>query len=351
MIDKLIASDLAALARDDHQRIPVFTVPAPRAAQPILTWALVGAAAPMITMLAAGVALMALDVAPFGHYEPFVAPLTVAIASFVGLALLSRPVTLDVRLRGQLTYLFAGAALLIGTVACFFANWPSSDAMYVVTTDDSLYMSTWIGGHGSWVNVGFIMIAATLVVLVARRIAARLNPAGWANRPLLDAWSTGAMIVGVLVIVIWTNALFFQQRYWPLVHWRMPDPYLRNYIVGHVKAEMWFALTFRPWSDSMISTEQWDVGAAGVGILGVAIVTALAITREGRSRRSLWLRFMEMPLLVPLFVTFGTANLVRATVADGPDEAARPFAWAVVGVMLAFTSMILRRRRRREALS
>ena len=350
MIDKLIASDLAVLAREDQQQIPAFALPVPRARprRHALIWAGFAAAAPTLAMLAVGVVFVELDVAPFSNYEAFLAPFVVAIASLVGLATEGRSETSLARSRRQASYVLAGGVLVAAMVTCFVIGWPGEGGAWLQVSYDAVYAV--IGGESPALTtrVGFISILATLAFVLARLIAGKLDPQRLTSRRNLDAWGTAGLVAGVLVIVLWAGAMFFAARYWPLVDFRLPDPTLRDHYAAAIKGSMWLALRFRPWSESSISIEQWDAFAAAAGVIVVAIASCIAIARERqRGRTSRWLQLVELPVVVPLFVIVGMRYLVAAMVADGPDQAASPFAIASAAVMLAFTSMILRRRRRR----
>lgn len=351
MIDEMIASGLAALARENQQRIPAF-VPPPRrsrAVSHVFTRAHLLAVGPTITMLLLGGVLLALDRAPFGSYEPYVMPLGVAVASLAGLVIARARKPLPVAvLRARLAWCLVGSALLTGAALYLVHGWPGhATAMSAHVTPEAVYACSVFDGNGLVQGAGFIVIAATLAVWIGRRIAARAKPAWLADRRDLEAWSTTALIIGVLVVVVWANAFDFDHRGWMLASFRLPDPAFHKNLVAYTTANMWFALTYRPLSQSAVTPAQWDLFAAALLVASVALVTGIAIARErGHARRSRWLRLLELPAVVPLFVILAAGNLARATVVDYPPDAGRPFAWMVVCVMLAFTSMVLRRRRR-----
>jgi len=227
MIDKLIASDLAALAREDQQRIPAFAPPVPRAKAVsfVVTAAHALAVAPTIAVLAFGAALLALDTAPYGHYETFVMPLIIAIASFVGLLVAAPHGSAHVAtLRGHVVAIFVCGTLVIGTIGYVGLGWPSPRLLIGYMTDDGMYALTEFTGTRWLLGPGFVLIVATACLLFARLIASRTKPV----KRTLEAWGTSAAIIGVLVIVVWPNLFDFDTRGWRLVPFRLPDPSTRS---------------------------------------------------------------------------------------------------------------------------
>lgn len=72
--------------------------------------------------------------------------------------------------------------------------------------------------------------------------------------------------------------------------------------------------------------------------------------RRGVRARDCWLALLESSLVIPLGVVLATGSVVRATMCVAPDDGGRWAAGATIGAVVAFASMLLRRRRR-EALS
>lgn len=89
----------------------------------------------------------------------------------------------------------------------------------------------------------------------------------------------------------------------------------------------------------------------------LAISIGIACMRE-RARPSRWLTLLESPAIVPLGVVVATGGLLLAMAQwplfqfhrGDPDDIPWFAAWASVGAVVAYASMLLRRRRR-EALS
>src|SRR3569832_1441021 len=100
-----------------------------------------------------------------------------------------------------------------------------------------------------------------------------------------------------------------------------------------------------------------SVSETAAVLFGLAISIGIASARE-RAQPSRWLRLLESPAIVPLGVTIATISLVLGTdqwelfrLHRGDwDDIPRFAAWASIGAVVAYASMLLRRRRR-EALS
>ena len=102
---------------------------------------------------------------------------------------------------------------------------------------------------------------------------------------------------------------------------------------------------------------QWNAIEAGLVALALAVSIGVACTRETK-RPSRWLRLFESPFVVPVGAIVATVSLVLATAQfwlfpshrGDPDDIPWFAAWASVCAVIAYASMLLRRRRR-EALS
>ena len=101
----------------------------------------------------------------------------------------------------------------------------------------------------------------------------------------------------------------------------------------------------------------WDALVSGAVSFALAISIGISGIRE-RNRPSRWLRLLESPAIIPLGITVAAANLVLATLQQrlfelhrgDPDDISWFAACGSTGAIVAFASMLLRRRRR-EALS
>jgi hypothetical protein len=103
--------------------------------------------------------------------------------------------------------------------------------------------------------------------------------------------------------------------------------------------------------------QQWYALVAGLASFALAISIGVAATRE-RERPSRWLRLLESPAIVPVGIIVVAISLVLASAQwqlfeihrGDPDDIPWFANSASIGTIVAFASMLLRRRRR-EALS
>ncbi|HJT97908.1 MAG TPA: hypothetical protein VJ696_06295, partial [Rhodanobacteraceae bacterium] len=114
---------------------------------------------------------------------------------------------------------------------------------------------------------------------------------------------------------------------------------------------------FRDFLRAQSEPGQWNAVEAGLFMLLLAVSVGVACMRE-RTRPSRWLAVLESPAIVPLGVLVATGSLLLAMAQwplfnlhrGSPDDIPWYAAWASAGAVVAYASMLLRRRRR-EALS
>lgn len=340
MIDKLISSDLVALASEDRQRMPSIEVlwspppsRAPRAKR--ASW-LVPAAPILGAFIAAGV-LIEVDLQTFNATPQLAIALVLSVMAMLGLVG-SRPVRSDRPLADVIAVsLFtatAAAAFAMGwvqhTTTCLFLNHEGATsgpclANQVFTTPE------------------FVMIAWAISVVTGAIAARRIRRVGPRE------WSVAARVVLVTVLVTWMGLNQFWDRWTEVVHFHHDPASLAVQLGGQIRGAEYRVLYGYSYLELEVSPSQWHAVWAGLLLLALAISIGVASIRD-RARPSRWLARLESAAVIPLGVVVSTASLVFAAMRRDYGEAGVYAALASVGAVVAYASMLLRRRRR-EALS
>lgn len=349
MIDKLISSDLAALAAEDRQAIfpteSAWLQPSPTAQEPRRSWrpaSIVSTVPFVIAGAAAGILYEeSLTVA---HDAPQLAiALGLVVMAMLGLAggaPRSRPLA-DI--------LTAGLFTLVAAVG-FAVEWHHhrTDCVFVdgygVTAgpcqDTRVATTTWFAVC-AW---GAVMVVA----MAAARFARRTGP---------QTWSVASKLITASVLLTWTGLNQYVDRTIALIRFHA-TPWLE---MGARGVSLHRVRAYDPYSAFWITSTsdrgQWNAIEAGLVSLGLAILIGIACVRETK-RPSRWLRLLESPLVIPLGAIVASVMLVLATAQfellkihrGDPDDIPWFAACGSIGAVVAFASMLLRRRRR-EALS
>jgi zinc transporter ZupT len=351
MIDKLISSDLAALAADDRHAVPTFEalLGAPRPSVPKVArakrapWLLpIG---PIVVVLAAAGALREVN-QDFVDVPQLAVALGVALMALIGLvyADFAKPRPLASIVAAGLFIPLAGVGFVIEwhhhMTGCLFIDGNGESigpcqAARIVTTP------------------GFALISWS-AIMVAAAVGARLIP--WKGS---SAWNIPAQIATLTVLLTWLGLNLYEDismevarfhythtagvgaERWAPYHSRvlLGFPDLVKFIRAHSTERMW---------DALVS-----------GAVSFALATSIGIASIWeRNKPSRWLRLLEFPAIIPLGITVAAASLVLATLQQqlfelhrgDPDDIPWFAACGSIGAVVAFASMLLRRRRR-EALS
>jgi hypothetical protein len=201
-------------------------------------------------------------------------------------------------------------------------------------------------------TTGFTLISWSLVIVTAA-VAGRLIR--W-RAP--QAWSIPAQLAVLTVLLTWLGLNLYMDISMDLIHFHF-TPWLR---IGAEApdahhARVMFDAQARVFIRHDSQQKQWYALVAGLTSFALAISIGVAATRE-RERPSRWLRLLESPAIVPVGIIVVAISLVLASAQwqlleihrGDPDDIPWFAAWASVGAVVAFASMLLRRRRR-EALS
>ena len=346
MIDKLISSHLVALALEDRQRIPtldaLWAPPAPRPPRakraPWLT-----PAAPMIVVFAAAGVLLESDLAVFNESPQLVIALVLAAMAMLGLAG-SRPV----KASRPLADVIAASLFTLVAVTGFAVGWHQH-------MTDCVVFDRYGGSIGpcevskTVTATWFVLISFAVALVVATVAARRIR---WVGPP---AWSVAAKVVVVSVLLTWIGMIQYTDRWMDAIRFRYA-PWARNgalLIAPHRVRVMWGSSEDGDLVRLSSDVGRWNAIEAGLVLFGLALSIGVACTRE-RGRQSRWLRLLESPPIIPLGVIVATGSLVLASaqwqlflIHRGDwDDIPWYAAWASVGAVVAFASMLLRRRRR-----
>lgn len=347
MIDKLIEADFAALAAEDRQAIPPeapwFEVVQPaqkrrRSWRPVIM--------PALPFVIGSVAAVALYEESFtvSHLAPQLAiALGLVMMAMFGLAGRSPS-------SSPLASILAAGLFTLVAVVGFSVEWHHhrTDCLFVdgysiVTApcqDSRVVATTWFA-LSAWG-------VAIVVALCASRMVRRRGP---------EKWGVAAKLITAAVLLTWTGLNQYIDRSIDLVRFHA-TPYLQ---AGALLGTDYRVRIYDPHLAGMIrrvsDDGQWNALESGLVALVLAISIGIACTREGK-RPSRWLRLLESPFVMPLGVIIATVSLVLATAQfelfklhrGDADDIPWFAAWASIGAVVAYASMLLRRRRR-EALS
>jgi len=347
MIDKLITSDLAALSATDRQAIPPssswFQEMQP-AQKPRRAWRPV--IMPALPFVLGGVAAVALYEESFtvAHVAPQLAiALGLVVMAMFGLA--GRPP----RSRPLAAIVTAGLFTVVGVVG-YSVEWyhHRTDCLFV----EAYRVATGPCQDSRVVATTWFTISACGIAIVVGMFASRII-----RRRGSDRWEVSSKLITAAVLLTWTGLNQYIDRSIDLVRFHA-TPYLHASALG---VSDYRVRIYHPAVADMIrrvsDQAQWNALEAGLVSLALAISIGIACARE-RTRPSRWLRLLEAPWVMPLGVIVATVSLVLATAQfelfklhrGDADDIPWFAAWAGVGAVVAYASMLLRRRRR-EALS
>lgn len=357
MIDKLISTDLAALATEDGQRIPtldaMFAPPVPRVPRKREPW--LAPAMPIVVAFSTAAVLMRMQTV--GDYDSpnlgagssvLAVTLVLSVMAMFGVVgarpgRSSRPLA-EIVAAGLFT-LTAVIGFVLGreahTQMCMFFD-GSNGAVGPCQSDP---LAT---------RPAFMMFAWAASVVVGA-VFARL-----VKRNGASAWSVPAKLVLVTVLITWLGASEYWDTWVETIHMNAAAP---GYRVGEVALE-WNRMSVVEGARDMLEhihrrgqPGQLEALAAGLVLVGFSISIGVAAMRE-RIRPSRWLAMIESPAVIPLGVVVSTVSLVLIAVQGWlltfgqghPALMHELVSAATIGAVIAFASMLLRRRRR-EALS
>jgi hypothetical protein len=352
MIDKLISSHLVALATEDRQRIPTLDAlwappppPPPRAAR--APWvAPVARAAPMIVVFAAAGVLLEADLTLFNKTPQLVIALVIAVMAMLGLAG-SRPV----KAGRPLADVVAASLFTVVAVTSFAVGWHQHMTDCVVF--DQYGGSIGPCHAGRTLTTTWFVLSSFAAVLVVATVAARR-----VRRVGPRAWSIAAKVVMSTVLLTWVGVIQYTDRWLDVIRFQYApwimlgdepiDPHRVRVIRGDSLTGN-FVL-------SQSKAGQLNAIEAGIVLLVLALSIGVACMRE-RSRPSRWLTVLESPLIIPLGVIVATGSLVLASLQGqlflihrgDVDDIPWYAAWVSVGAVVAFASMLLRRRREAQS--
>jgi hypothetical protein len=319
MIDKLISSDFSVLAHENGRIPPLDAVmPKPVVATPRTPfvwgpWLLRG--------LAVGVtALVYESNYTFEQYPQSLPIIAVAIISLLGL------ITVPARpsFHRELGAIFGAAAIAIATIAMLYLSWTAAPVLEF--DHDAVSMRVPYVHDQLW-SVGLVCACA---VAVGYGLARCIRP-----RPrTLQPWAGLATVM--------TTALFFfaveAQSFFP--RWFDAVPFS----VGHRTVEQ---LAYSATNHSVFDyIADWQIDALEATAVVTALVATIAVAYRSRSKiAARWLSIVSHVVVAPLCVAVAMWQTISVSAHDwygGEDN--RAFAIATVAVLVALTSMMVRRR-------
>ena len=333
MIDRLIASDFGVLARE-HRQVPALDSVMPRAPEKAVRPTLrLHRWIPRVAI--AGAAYATVSTEWFEHH-PQIAPLIVlATLSLFGLFDTGavRP-----SFARQLGTIFAAFAITATATTMFLGDVMGSDTLGI--DHETLWRQRFDDVTDPLAMVAWSVVAITIGYVVAKLVSSRLR-----HRDL-RVGSAFATIAIALAFVTWSFVIDFHGSYLILVDFRLHS-YYKGWYLGH---QMWSAvmMVFQlDGNDGGLSLTQIDMLIAAGGISALLASIALAF-RSQRKLAVTWLAIVEHIAVTPIAIAVGMASLVISLPPSngGPDDVAGITALAMAGVLVAFTSMTLRRLRR-----
>jgi hypothetical protein len=335
MIDNLISSDFTALARE-HRRVPSLDAVMPREREKVVRppWKLDRW---IVRAVVGGSAVMAVRSDWFDHH-PQSAPLIVlSIVSLLGL--FDTGAVRDSFAR-QLGAIFSAITIAATAATFFIADW-TSPPVFAFSPDSAAWCGTDFDDRmRPFLFVGVFVVALGGALVVARVLAPRLRSRD------LRLWSTLAKITTALAFVAAIGVCDFEDHTIGQIDFKLHAPIPLYYM--HQQIRHTLGPVFWGWrEDDVLSKSQIDMLRAAGGL--ALFLASIALAYRSRSKiAAKWLAIVEHVSIAPLAIAFGMANLVLSLPPrnGGPDDAAGFAAFAVVGVLVAFTSMMLRRLRR-----
>ena len=367
MIDKLIASDFAALATEDRKGIaPIDSLLAPPAPPPArmprARWRI--PVAPIVGVvivggvLFEGALLVDGNVKTFNEARQLAVVLVLAVMAMLGLLRVGRTTTG----RGYGAVLAASMFATLAVVSSI-VGWREH------WTDCAFFDGS--GGTLGPCHVNplvtqtrFVFLSYAVVWVVAAVIAQLVRREG------PRAWIVPAKIVMATTLITWLGLNQYKDTWLKSInfHYQLegnlfdhgalepPDIHVVNQN-GMSPRDLAGNEGFREMIRATSVPAQWNALEAGSVLFVLAISIGIACARE-RKRASRWLAVLESPAVVPLGVLVATGGLLMAMAQwslfefhrGDPDDIPWYAAWASIGAVVAYASMLLRRRRR-EALS
>jgi hypothetical protein len=334
MIDHLISSDLTALARE-HRRIPALDAVMPRPREKVVRppWRLDRW---IVRAVVGGSAVLAMRSEWFDHH-PQSAPLIVlSIVSLLGL--FDTGAVRDSFAR-QLGAIFTATTFAATAVTFFIVDW-TSPPVFAFTPDSAAWCGT---DFDDWMRP-LLFVAVFVIALGGAFIAASALAPRLRSRDL-RVWSTLAKITTALAFVAAIGVCDFDDHTIGLIDFKLHAPiplYYMHQQIGRALGDVFWRREI-----AILSKSQIDMLLAAGGV--VLLLGSIALAYRSRWKIAVsWLAIVEHVAVVPLAIAFGMANLVLSLPPrqGGPDDAAPFAALAVVGVLVAFTSMMMRRYRR-----
>jgi len=340
MIDKLISSDLSALAAEDRQAISAFELPRERPHKPARSWRLT--IMPSMPFLLGAVAAGGLyaESRIVAQTAPQLAiALALVVMAMFGLAA-SAP-----RPRPLADLIAAGLFTLVAVVG-FTVEWHQHRTN--CTFIDAYALSAGPCQESRVATTTWFAVCAWAGMTVLSRLARGKAPRMWAipskliTAAVLLTWTGLNQYIDLSIDLVRSHA-----TPWLMIGARGDSPF-------RVRAYDPYSLQ---WVRTVSDRGQWNAVEAGLVALALAVSIGVACTRETK-RPSRWLRLLESPFVIPLGAIVASVSLVLATAQfwlapshrGDPDDIPWFAAWASVGAVVAYASMLLRRRRR-EALS
>jgi len=346
----LIASDFAALAAEDRQAIPTLDTSreapvanppkAPRARGMPWLWP----AIPVVFVLVATGALSKLN-RDFVAVPQLPVALAIAMIAFVGLL---APGLAKAR---SITNVLTAAVFIPLAVAAFLTEWRGH------LTDCAFFDGDGMMG-GPCQPERFLTTARFALTAWAATVTIAAVASRWIRWDGMRAWSIPAALAVVTVLLTWLGVNGYMDVSRELARFHEPWSRLGAELLEPHHARVMLASQELVGGIMMHSNDaqRWALEACLVS-LGLALSIGVACARE-KDRTSRWLRLLESPAIVPLGVTVATVSVVLGAAQwelfqfhrGDWDDIPWFAAWASVGAVVAFASMLLRRRRR-EALS
>jgi len=321
-----------------RQRRRALTQTAVRGTTKLPPW--LATAAPIAIAFGTAGVLLQSDLVTFDLAPRLAIVLVLAVMAMFGLAG-ARPVPAG----RPLSDLLAAGLFTAIAVGCCALGWHQHRTDYLV-----------VAGGGGVVGPSHVNPIVTTtqfaVVTWAAVLAVAAVAARWFQWGGGRAWAVSAKVVVVTVLLTWLGLNQYIDR------WTEVIAFHAHPLTSHV---LWGTATVEAVDPEALRSHwipaQLNAIEAGLALLGLAVSIGVASSRE-KARRSRWLAILESPLTIPLGVILATGSLLLAAfqwdlaqVGRGSlDDIPWWATWASIGAVVAYASMLLRRRRR-EALS
>jgi hypothetical protein len=238
----------------------------------------------------------------------------------------------------QLGAIFSAIAIAATAATFFVVDW-TSPPVFGFTFDSAAWCGTDFDDQlRPFLFVGVLVLALGGALVAANVLAPRLRSRD------LRLWSTLAKITTALAFVAAIGVCDFEDHTIGQIDFKLhastPLYYMHRQVGSALEAVFWR-------QTGILTKSQIDMLLAAGGV--ALFLGSIALACRSRSKiAAKWLAIVEHISVAPLAVAFGMANLVLSLPPreGGPDDAAGYAALAMVGVLVAFTSMMLRRLRR-----